>query len=169
MQINRILNDNNSASFRAKLSLGLVKGSEQRWQNIAQNFENMTKRYPSTKYSFIPRGSFTKGLEIYLSKLKSWNIANIKMKPEMTKRMKNMSDKEIADKLVNLFRLQVELDNTSQKINDLGDKLFLNSSNLKDAYYDIAYESLSQNIKSKLNSDEFFKKMGEALEFPGIN
>lgn len=102
--MNNNISSMNNVNFKAKLDVTRVKGSKQRWQNIAKMFEEKTKSSPNDV--FLIEGSFKKGL--YLNLLEENGeysiMSEVDIVPDATARLKNVADKEIVKNIVDIFK-----------------------------------------------------------------
>lgn len=112
------INSTSNVNFEAKLDISRVKGSKQRWQNIARMFEEKTKRYPNDTLNLM--GSFNKGC--YLN---HWFWGEAEVSSAAMAKLKKLSDKEIVKNIVDVFNLFKKEGAYINKTNDFAKQLKL--------------------------------------------
>lgn len=100
--MNNTINSTNGLNFGAKLDITKVKGSKQRWNNIAKIFADNT---PNNNNTVALSGSFKKGLIASFRPHKNI-IVDTFIKPESTKVLKNQKDSTIAKVFDNLLNFE---------------------------------------------------------------
>jgi len=154
------VNNSNNVNFQAKLDLSKVKGSKQRWQNIAKIFEEKTANTPNSK--LILDGSFSSGIDVYHGKHMDDELAYIlggrkfKKLPDIAiaekfKKLLQMSDKENA-LYENGYRLEKELGDMrfNSRMGEIWDRLVLLASTAKDKIIngDRLFERINTPVKN---------------------
>ena len=154
--MNNTINSMNSISFQAKLDVSRVKGSKQRWQNIAKMFEEKTKRYANDVV--VLDGSFKSGVDINLldEGLLSFEEAVLNKKA-MTK-LKNMSDVDIVKNITDTFKFLKKERANITKCNKFAEQFNLENldkkrgTSLEEKFFDLMAEI------SSAKKAEFIKK-----------
>ena len=100
--MNNTINSMKNLNFQAKLDVSCVKGSKQRWQNIARTFEEKTKSSPNDV--LLIEGSFKKGLDFNLLDNGLLGFEEAKILPIATTKLKELSDKKIVKNIVDIFK-----------------------------------------------------------------
>jgi hypothetical protein len=143
----QISNNTNSVNFQARLDLSKVKGSRQRWNNIAKIFEGNSKN--NSKDVLSINGSFSDGLYI------TTPAGNeVEIYKSASKKLKDFSDKEIAKKLKMILRA-IKKENEFYKYGSKMEKSMPEQQDNKFWDFMVKY---AEEAKSKiLAKDEFFQ------------
>ena len=128
--MNNNISPMNNVSFQAKLDISKVKGSKQRWQNIARLFEEKTKRYSKDVVEL--EGSFKNGFELSFME-KDTMCDFVLIKDNAAEKMKKLSDKDIVKNIISIMKhtkKQTEIYNQKQKLAKSMNLTKLNDNNL---------------------------------------
>lgn len=121
--MNNAISPMNSVSFQAKLDVSRVKGSKQRWQNIAKMFEEKTKRYTNDVIRLT--GSFNNGLHIELIEGGLLAFDDTSISKKSTQALKEMPDKGVTKNIVDIFKFLRNISPTLVKHRNIAKKLRL--------------------------------------------
>lgn len=101
--MNNTIRSHQNVNFKAKFDLSKVKGDKERLQNIAELFENSTKKYPKDTVEL--RGNFNKVLGFrVIENGKSFDFCEASIYENATNKFKNMKDIDVANNLVDLYK-----------------------------------------------------------------
>lgn len=102
--MNNIINPLNNQSFTARLDISKVRGSKERWTNIAKMFAENTKDYGD---ELILSGSFKSGLEVTCKPSENLVVKYFLGKDASNVLKNKVDDKKIVDLLTDFFTLEV--------------------------------------------------------------
>ncbi len=111
--MNNTISPMNNVSFQAKLDISKVKGSKQRWQNIAKMFEEKTKSCPKDVLHL--EGDFNNGFYINLIEKNSLCFDEIKLSRKASNELKKISDKYVMKNFVDIFKLMKNTESSFAK------------------------------------------------------
>ena len=162
--MNNTITSMSSVNFQAKLDVSRVKGSKQRWQNVAKIFEDKTKKIAGDVLELT--GSFSNGLEVRLKQDGLYAFDEAFIYKKSSKKLKNLSDKEVAKNIVDVFKFIRNIEPTNLKIGKLATKLRLdkitdsNGSYLEFKFYDIMNEVLNVDKQKFIKDHPVFHEGG---------
>jgi hypothetical protein len=143
----QVLNNNNNVNFQARLNLSRVKGSKQRWENIAKIFEGNSKK--NSKDILYVDGSFSDGFYI------TTPAGNeVEIYKSASKKLKDFSDKEIAKKLKTILKA-VKKENEFYRYAAKMEKSMPEQNDNK--FWDIMVKYAEEAKAKILAKDEFFQ------------
>ena len=162
--MNNNISPMNSVNFQAKLDISKVKGSKQRWQNIARLFEEKTKRYPND--ALILDGSFKRGIYVNLTEKGLLSFDETSFSHQATARLKKLSDKDIVKNIVDVFKYLRNIEPTLTKQEQLAARFNLHKMGglegevLRMKFDNIMYEIREANNKKFIAEHPVFKNGG---------
>ena len=126
----------NNVSFQAILDINQIQGNQKRWENISKEFEAQTQEYPEDIFILSGSGNFDNHIGFtysgkeYQSKYQGFIFQNAMRK------LGELSDSEIASKLVKIFKAKRQIDILEKDVHD----------------------ALPETSKAEIENDEFLSK-----------
>ena len=154
--MNNNISPMNNVNFQAKLDISKVKGSKQRWQNIARLFEEKTKRYPND--TLILGGSFNHGFNVNLREKGILSFDETSFSHQASARLKKLSDKDIVKNIVDVFKYLRNIEPTLTKQEQLAARLNLDKmGGLEGEVLRMKFDNLMREIR-EANNNKFIKE-----------
>lgn len=111
-----------SINFQAKLNVTRIKGSHTRWENIAKIFAEKTKKIINDE--LVLSGSFRKGI---VAERSHWVDLDCFLQEKLTHALENLSDSEVAQKLVAIFKFFRKEEKCYKEINRFAESMKLDN------------------------------------------
>jgi len=147
----------NNISFKARLDTSHLVLNKDRWKNISQEFENLTKNYPNDVLELTN----DKNLELFLDT--RYEVGDAKLKYKTTQELMLMSDIEIAKKLKKIYKIFKKQENNynlgREFLKNLGKKVdFIELKNFnEDAFWELLTDKTIKDKTTTIKNDSLLR------------
>ena len=146
------VNNNNNVDFQARLDVSKLRGSRQRWANIAKIFEEKTAQHGGSLN--LHDGSFSSGMFF----TNNGNAFDGVIYDKGSKKLKSLPDVAIAEKLKRIFLAMKKQD----KMSTLANEFFSQTSHVmprqNTTFWDSVASIIKQAKQNVVGKDRFFNE-----------